>query len=166
MLYMLCDLSLLSILDLCITISATYERAEFAISFSVTMCSRYMHSSSNDVFSLYLQPEFTAMREQYMRTGDGFLICYSVTDRQSFDEAIQYKKLINKVRNSEQVPCVLVGNKCDLDHQRKVSGFLPYPSCYSAVFFFHVCSSCMSSFLDYASFVLFLFLSSSIPDFL
>ena len=63
------------------------------------------------------------MREQYMRTGDGFLICYSVTDRQSFDEAIEYKKLINKVRNNEDVPSVLVGNKCDLDHSRKVKYF-------------------------------------------
>ena len=62
------------------------------------------------------------MREQYMRTGDGFLICYSVTDRRSFDEAQEYKTLVNRVRNSEDnvIPCVLVGNKCDLDHLRKV----------------------------------------------
>ena len=27
------------------------------------------------------QVEFTAMREQYMRCGEGFIICYSITDR-------------------------------------------------------------------------------------
>jgi len=67
-----------------------------------------------------LQPEFTAMREQYMRTGEGFVICYSVTDRRSFDEAMTYKRLVDRVRNHEDVPIVLVGNKCDLQLERKV----------------------------------------------
>lgn len=30
------------------------------------------------------QEEFSAMREQYMRKGDGFLLVYSVTDPQSY----------------------------------------------------------------------------------
>ena len=37
------------------------------------------------IFSILLifpsQVEFTAMREQYMRCGEGFIICYSITDR-------------------------------------------------------------------------------------
>ena len=61
------------------------------------------------------------MREQYMRCGEGFMICYSVTDRHSFQEAVEYRKLITKVRASEDIPLVLVGNKFDLQHQRKVS---------------------------------------------
>src|SRR6218665_2192662 len=61
------------------------------------------------------------MREQYMRTGEGFIICYSVTDRRSFDEAVAYKHLIDRVRNQEDIPVVLVGNKCDLESERKVS---------------------------------------------
>ena len=60
------------------------------------------------------------MREQYMRTGEGFVICYSVTDRRSFDEAMTYKRLVDRVRNHEDVPIVLVGNKCDLQLERKV----------------------------------------------
>jgi len=30
--------------------------------------------------------EFSAMREQYMHTGDGFLLVYSVIDRNSFED--------------------------------------------------------------------------------
>lgn len=60
------------------------------------------------------------MRDQYMRCGEGFMICYSVTDRHSFQEAMEYRKLITRVRANENIPLVLVGNKFDLQHQRKV----------------------------------------------
>lgn len=60
------------------------------------------------------------MREQYMRCGEGFLICYSVTDRHSFQETMEYRKLITRVRANEDIPLVLVGNKYDLQYQRKV----------------------------------------------
>lgn len=55
-----------------------------------------------------------------MRTTEGFIICYSVTDKRSFEEALEYKKLIDRVRNKEDVPVVLVGNKCDLEETRRV----------------------------------------------
>lgn len=56
------------------------------------------------------------MRDQYMRCGEGFLICYSLTDRRSFEEVAGYRKLIAKVRgSSDSIPIVLVGNKVDLD---------------------------------------------------
>ena len=38
------------------------------------------------------------MREQYMRGGEGFIICYSVADKHSFLEAEEYRNLILKVR--------------------------------------------------------------------
>lgn len=60
------------------------------------------------------------MREQYMRCGEGFMICYSVTDRHSFQETMEYRKLISRVRANENIPLVLVGNKFDLQHHRKV----------------------------------------------
>ncbi|KAK7070105.1 tRNA A64-2'-O-ribosylphosphate transferase [Halocaridina rubra] len=63
------------------------------------------------------------MRDQYMRCGEGFLICYSITDRRSFEEVAGYRKLIAKVRAADSIPIVLVGNKVDLDDpmHRKVT---------------------------------------------
>lgn len=61
------------------------------------------------------------MRDQYMRCGEGFIICYSVTDRHSFQEALEYRKLITRVRFTEDIPLVLIANKLDLQSQRKVS---------------------------------------------
>ena len=56
-----------------------------------------------------------------MRCGEGFIICYSICDRHSFQEALEYRKLIARVRLTEEIPLVLVANKLDLQSQRKVS---------------------------------------------
>ena len=76
-----------------------------------------------DILDTAGQVEFTAMREQYMRGGEGFILCYSITDRHSYLETEEYRNLIHKVRASEMVPMVLVGNKVDLEQsgQRRVS---------------------------------------------
>ncbi|KAK6482918.1 ras-related protein M-Ras [Huso huso] len=67
-----------------------------------------------DVLDTAGQEEFSAMREQYMRTGDGFLIVYG-GDRQRFHQ------LILRVKDRESFPMILVANKVDLVHLRKVT---------------------------------------------
>lgn len=63
-----------------------------------------------------------------MRSGEGFLICYSVTDRRSFIEVKEYSRLIKRVRCLENIPIVLVGNKVDLVKQRQVRFHAILPS--------------------------------------
>ena len=60
------------------------------------------------------------MREQYMRTGEGFLLVYSITDRLSFGEMDDFFQQIQRVKDRDSVPLVLVGNKVDLSHEREV----------------------------------------------
>ncbi|KAK2148622.1 hypothetical protein LSH36_488g01004 [Paralvinella palmiformis] len=67
------------------------------------------------------QEEFSAMREQYMRSGEGFLLVFSVIDRQSFEEIYKFHKQILRVKDRDEFPMVLVGNKADLDPQRVIS---------------------------------------------
>ncbi|XP_036995322.1 ras-related protein M-Ras isoform X2 [Artibeus jamaicensis] len=67
------------------------------------------------------QEEFSAMREQYMRTGDGFLIVYSVTDKASFEHVDRFHQLILRVKDRESFPMILVANKVDLMHLRKIT---------------------------------------------
>ncbi|KAF2986341.1 hypothetical protein EK904_005050 [Melospiza melodia maxima] len=85
-----------------------------------------MHKFQLGVFT---RAEFTAMRDQYMRGGEGFIICYSITDRQSFQEAAEFKELIYRVRHTYDIPVVLVGNKIDLEEFRQIIGFLPKSGC-------------------------------------
>ncbi|ETE62346.1 GTP-binding protein Rit1 [Ophiophagus hannah] len=61
-----------------------------------------------DILDTAGQAEFTAMRDQYMRAGEGFIICYSITDRRSFHEVREFKQLIYRVRRTDETPVVLV----------------------------------------------------------
>ncbi|XP_064494337.1 GTP-binding protein Rit1 isoform X2 [Pseudopipra pipra] len=74
-----------------------------------------------DILDTAGQAEFTAMRDQYMRAGEGFIICYSITDRRSFHEVREFRQLIYRVRRTDDTPAVLVGNKSDLAQLRQVS---------------------------------------------
>lgn len=73
--------------------------------------------------------EYSAMRDQYMRTGEGilienlpflkevltgFLIVFAVNNAKSFEDITQYREQIKRVKDAEEVPMVMVGNKCDL----------------------------------------------------
>ncbi|KAH0955991.1 hypothetical protein HN011_009155 [Eciton burchellii] len=74
-----------------------------------------------DVLDTAGQEEFSAMRDQYMRTGDGFLMVYSVTDKQSYQNIIHFYEQILRVKDRDIYPMLLVANKVDLVHLRKVS---------------------------------------------
>lgn len=62
----------------------------------------------------------SAMREQYMRTGEGFLLVYSITSRSSFEEINQFHQQILRVKDKDSYPVVVVANKCDLEYERQV----------------------------------------------
>jgi len=74
-----------------------------------------------DVLDTTGQEEFSAMREQYMRTGEGFILVYSITDRNSFDEIAKFHKQILRVKDRDEYPMILLANKYDLSSQRVVS---------------------------------------------
>ncbi|KAG1661803.1 Ras-like protein 2 [Nymphon striatum] len=84
-----------------------------------------------DVLDTAGQEEFSAMREQYMRSGEGFLLIFSVDDRnrfelfysyqEFFDEIYKFHKQILRVKDRDEFPMLLVGNKADLESKRTVS---------------------------------------------
>ncbi|CAO0802786.1 ras-like protein 1 [Mucor lusitanicus] len=74
-----------------------------------------------DVLDTAGQEEYSAMREQYMRNGEGFLLVYSITSRLSFEEITTFYQQICRVKDRDYFPMVLVGNKCDLEGDRQVS---------------------------------------------
>ncbi len=64
--------------------------------------------------------QFASMRDLYIKNGQGFIIVYSITSHQTFHDIKGMRDQIIRVKGTDQVPILLVGNKCDLTHQRQV----------------------------------------------
>jgi GTPase KRas protein len=80
-----------------------------------------------DVLDTAGQEEYSAMREQYMRTGEGFLLVYSITSRSSFEEISTFQQQILRVKDRDSYPIIVVANKADLEHERHVSSQGTFP---------------------------------------
>ncbi|KJE93531.1 hypothetical protein CAOG_08768 [Capsaspora owczarzaki ATCC 30864] len=68
------------------------------------------------------QEEFRGLwGDKFIRQGDGFLCVYSITDKATFAELVQFRKQIHQVKDTTKAPMVIAGNKIDLEDQREVS---------------------------------------------
>jgi len=74
-----------------------------------------------DVLDTAGQEEYKAMREHYMRGGEGFLLVFSITDRGSFEELRDFQQQILQVKDRDEFPMIICGSKCDLEFERQVS---------------------------------------------
>lgn len=54
------------------------------------------------------------MRDQYYRTGNGFLIVFSVVDRPSFQAVERYIVDITRVKDVSRYPIIVCANKVSL----------------------------------------------------
>ncbi len=60
------------------------------------------------------------MRDLYMKNGQGFVLVYSITAQSTFNDLLDLREQILRVKDTDNVPMVLVGNKCDLEDERVV----------------------------------------------
>ena len=74
-----------------------------------------------DILDTAGQEEYAAMRDSYMITGQGFICAYAITSHISFDEITPFVEQILRVKDVDEVPMILVGNKCDLEEERDVT---------------------------------------------
>jgi len=65
--------------------------------------------------------QFTAMRDLYMKNGQGFVLVFSIIAQSTFNDLPDLREQILRVKDKDDVPMVLVGNKCDLNDQRVIS---------------------------------------------
>jgi GTPase KRas protein len=56
-----------------------------------------------------------------MKWGEGFVLVYSITSRESLRRMEDFQTQIGQVTNKKYFPMVLVGSKCDLEEQREVT---------------------------------------------
>lgn len=58
------------------------------------------------------QQEYSALRDQHLTSGEGFLLVFAINDKSSFQETKQLRETITNLRETSKVPFVIVGNKC------------------------------------------------------
>ncbi|XP_032454234.1 ras-related protein Ral-a isoform X2 [Nasonia vitripennis] len=74
-----------------------------------------------DILDTAGQEDYAAIRDNYFRSGEGFLCVFSITEDDSFQATQEFREQILRVKNDENIPFLLVGNKSDLQEKRKVS---------------------------------------------
>ncbi|TPX51437.1 hypothetical protein SeMB42_g01924 [Synchytrium endobioticum] len=74
-----------------------------------------------DILDTAGQEEYAAIRDNYYRTGEGFVCVYSILEPDTFVNTQVFREQIVRVLDDEGIPFVLVGNKADLADMRRVS---------------------------------------------
>ena len=65
--------------------------------------------------------DYQNMKEMWIAFGDGFLLVFALNDYESFKYIKNDYDLIIKGKHENKYPILLIGNKNDLDKDRKVS---------------------------------------------
>eukprot|EP00999_Lentomonas_sp_LEN2_P000267 NODE_1261_length_931_cov_108.514925_g1215_i0.p1 GENE.NODE_1261_length_931_cov_108.514925_g1215_i0~~NODE_1261_length_931_cov_108.514925_g1215_i0.p1 ORF type:complete len:186 (-),score=37.46 NODE_1261_length_931_cov_108.514925_g1215_i0:61-618(-) len=113
----------------CLTVR--FLKDEFMAEYDPTIEENYRKKVVTDGYECLLdivdtagQQEYTSLRDQHLRTGQGFLICFAINDEASFHEMKELHQSIIRVKEGEgesNVPFVIIGNKVDLADTRTVS---------------------------------------------
>ncbi|XP_071033561.1 ras-related protein Ral-A isoform X2 [Parasteatoda tepidariorum] len=76
-----------------------------------------------DILDTAGQEDYAAIRDNYFRSGEGFLCVFSITEHDSFSATSEFREQILRVKGDDNIhiPFLLVGNKADLDDKRQVS---------------------------------------------
>ncbi|KAJ8358649.1 hypothetical protein SKAU_G00151740 [Synaphobranchus kaupii] len=61
------------------------------------------------------------VQDYCMQVGNAYVIVYSITDRSSFNSASELRIQLRRIRQAENIPIILVGNKSDLVRCREVA---------------------------------------------
>ncbi|TNN03198.1 hypothetical protein fugu_000227 [Takifugu bimaculatus] len=75
-----------------------------------------------DILDTAGQEDYAAIRDNYFRSGEGFLLVFSITEQESFSATVEFREQILRVKAEEdKIPLLVVGNKSDLEERRQVS---------------------------------------------
>ncbi|KAF9435703.1 hypothetical protein BGZ76_005694 [Entomortierella beljakovae] len=79
------------------------------------------HDCQIDILDTAGQEEYAAIRDNYYRSGEGFICVFSLCEYESFMHTQEFKDQISRVLDDDKIPFILVGNKADLTPLRKVN---------------------------------------------
>eukprot|EP01098_Paradermamoeba_levis_P007392 TRINITY_DN304_c0_g1_i1.p1 TRINITY_DN304_c0_g1~~TRINITY_DN304_c0_g1_i1.p1 ORF type:complete len:200 (-),score=54.33 TRINITY_DN304_c0_g1_i1:499-1098(-) len=74
-----------------------------------------------DILDTAGQEEYSSMQDQWFRSGQGFIVVFSLISKKSFMEVTNLVEKILRIKDKKSVPMVLAANKCDLVKDREVT---------------------------------------------
>lgn len=77
-----------------------------------------------DILDTAGQDEYASIRDNYFRSGEGFMMVYSCTERSTLQAIDELKDNISMAKGQKaglKIPMILVANKVDLESAREVS---------------------------------------------
>ena len=106
-----------------------FVKGEFNIEYNPTIEDSYSKDvsvPSGDAVTLSIidtagQEEYISLREQNYIKGDGFVLVYSIDNKNSFAALRTHRDSILGLRTNRKSIMILAGNKCDLEQQRLIS---------------------------------------------
>lgn len=106
----------------CLTMQFTENK--FVAEYDPTIENMYQRNLilDNDVFKLEIldtagQEEYSIMQDQYIRSGHGFVVVFSIANQRTFGEVKKFFESIIRIKEDPGYPMVLVGNKSDLKRE-------------------------------------------------
>ena len=82
------------------------------------------HLYCQDILDTAGQEEYSAMRDQYMRTGEGFLCVFAVNNRKSFEDIAQYREQVRNLFRATPCLWLFLPLKCGPPYYRKLKKHL------------------------------------------
>ncbi|KAJ5070958.1 ras-like protein rasb [Anaeramoeba ignava] len=105
-----------------------YVNGEFVSEYDPTLEDSYRKQAEVDnqvclldILDTAGQEDLVSMKDQNLRSGQGFLIVFSVTSKHSFSQVAGIRDEILRAKDSEDVPIILIANKVDLVNDRVVT---------------------------------------------
>ncbi|CAK5268780.1 unnamed protein product [Mycena citricolor] len=77
-------------------------------------------SSSLEVLDTAGAEQFKSLNEVYIKSGQGFVLVFSLTQEASLKEIESLRKQIFRIKGTESIPMVVCGTKSDLTSEREV----------------------------------------------
>ncbi|XP_042908289.1 ras-related protein Rap-1b isoform X1 [Parasteatoda tepidariorum] len=64
---------------------------------------------------------FSENCKEFTKECGGFVLVYSLTDKSTFNDLQDLREQVLRMKGRDDVPIILVGNKCDLEDEREIS---------------------------------------------
>eukprot|EP00002_Diphylleia_rotans_P001896 TRINITY_DN11113_c0_g1_i1.p1 TRINITY_DN11113_c0_g1~~TRINITY_DN11113_c0_g1_i1.p1 ORF type:complete len:201 (-),score=46.76 TRINITY_DN11113_c0_g1_i1:305-907(-) len=79
------------------------------------------HAYLLDILDTAGQEEYMVLQDEWFRSGQCFVLVYSIANLKTFQELHKIKQRIMTAQDKDHVPMVLVGNMSDLEKERQVT---------------------------------------------